>query len=202
MKISHYWREIYITEGVPLGGDSYAYCMDNHPERRGGKFDIPCNVGLATCHCCDYFSIEGDKILFIEITDLLRKKQNFKKDNHSLFQQEVDGETEKYLFGEFVVHENTMKMYGSMLVLCWAAHECDELAKRLDLLRKRKCQYEFLLSVPCEKHDTMILDKLRFDVEEKLKKAMLGRTSNRIVACVLRCDELKDRIKSGAVPPT
>ena len=81
-----YKRQVRISKKEPLEG-CYAYCLDGHPDGRDSD-SVSCNVGLDSCHCCDYFFVEevvdktGKKIKaisLVEIKNLSIEKQKLTK---------------------------------------------------------------------------------------------------------------------------
>lgn len=101
--------------GQPIGEEYTAYRMDGAPSN---KPDMRQEIGLGTCHCCDYFTIQENSVILIEETRLLMTIEKFKIKYGSI-QEEVE---KNELIYERIREENTLKVYGSLLVLChWAA---------------------------------------------------------------------------------
>ena len=62
-KFGQFLEEIEIADR-PLGSRYKAYRMDGGRQ----KPDMRAEIGLGTCHCCDYFKMRGNVIILIEDT--------------------------------------------------------------------------------------------------------------------------------------
>ncbi len=100
----------------PLDGEcNKAYRMDGVSAK---KPDMRLDVGLGTCHCCDYFTIRGGDVILIEETQLRKTIRNYKEEYDAMI---PEPQKEKF-FNRRICNENTLKAYGSLLVLCrWSA---------------------------------------------------------------------------------
>lgn len=115
MNSLRHFREPIEIIGQPIGEEYTAYRMDGAPS---SKPDMRLEIGLGTCHCCDYFTVQENSVILIEETRLLMTIENFKI-KYEFIQKEVEKEE---LIYERIREENTLKVYGSLLVLChWAA---------------------------------------------------------------------------------
>ena len=135
MKISDYHQRVYLDKNKPLEKKCFAYCMDNHPDMRGGKYDMAKHVGLPSCHCSDYFYFEEDAVCFMDMTQIIKTKANM-KERYSYISWDKNSEIK--FFNEFIAKENILKMYGSMIVLCWFAGQCEIMKRCIDSRKKFK----------------------------------------------------------------
>ena len=73
----------------PLKGEKYkAYRMDGR-RKNGKKYDdMREDVGLGTCHCCDYFKIQGDCIVLIEETQLRLTIEKYKEEYDAMIKED------------------------------------------------------------------------------------------------------------------
>lgn len=123
------FREQIEIADQPIGEEYMAYRMDGGRRKRPGgtrskRPDMRLKIGLGTCHCCDYFTIHGNTVLLIEETRLLETIENYKSKYDSMLE---GNEKDRFIYGR-IREENTLKVYGSLLVLCrWAAQH-NELA--------------------------------------------------------------------------
>lgn len=131
-----------------LDDETWAFRMDGGKE--GHDKDMRKHVGLGTCHCCDFFRPLGEEhVVLIEETDLTTSKKNYQSEfarmsgNISLFDESagsLDKNEEEYADNR-VMWENQLKVYGSMLVLCRYATQCNEVAT---LMRGRKFYFSLV----------------------------------------------------------
>lgn len=84
------------------------------------KMDEPANqssmrkfAGLGECNCCDYLYLQGETAVFIEETQLKRKKEDIENSHKYLNDQD-----KKDIVKKRISEEMRLKAYGSMLVLC------------------------------------------------------------------------------------
>ena len=133
-----------------------AYRMD------GGSPDMRIVAGLGTCNCCDYVTFDGTgRMVLIEETQLLRQIDNLRREcrDSSLSPDEV---TKRILRG--VKHENRLKVYGSLLVLCRLARRLTDEAE----IQALAGQTDFWLVVS----DTLSGDQAR--ALDYIRGALLG----------------------------
>ena len=197
MKFSRYYKEIYITPTEKLGGGHCAYCMDGGNKGRGSDCDMAHNIGLCGCHCCDYFMTgNGGAISFLECSEILRTKEKFKTYYPNISRTEP-GNSE--LFLEHIVKKSILKLYGSMLVLCFARRHSSEAEN------PRPQEYNFFLVVAdaSKPQDTKILD----GIKRKLNSMRGIASEEGGASCVIRevhvlnAEEFRKRLESRAVPP-
>ena len=105
-KLAFYERDACIDDNTPLEGR--VYCLDGHPDERNSERGLSVGVGLPSCHCCDCFVVGKEEIVFIEIKELLKEKED-----------------DDAYFGRLL--ENAIKqMYGGMAVLGRFALRADD----------------------------------------------------------------------------
>lgn len=109
------FREPIEVADQPIGANYTAYRMDGAGSERP---DMRLEIGLGTCHCCDYFTIQENSVLLIEETHLLKTIEKYQSEYDSM----LEGEKKDRFVNRRIRDENTLKVYGSLLVLCrWAA---------------------------------------------------------------------------------
>ncbi len=130
-RLSRYLEPIKVA-GESLDDKFEAYRMDNHV----GDNQMRKNVGLGTCSCCDYFTLNNHSIFLIEKTNLTKTIRNYKAE----FDYLQDHQKIIKIISKLIKQENWMKVYGSMLVICRLTLKCNQLK---DLLKNKS--YTFLL---------------------------------------------------------
>lgn len=193
MKLADYYGEIYVTQNEKLGDGCHAYCMDGGITGRSDKGgDLACDVGLPSCHCCDYFVIEKCAVSLLEMTEIGITKKNMKNRYPYIPEDKRDE-----FFHEFVAKENILKMYGSMLVLCWLAHVC---AAMPDNLQQRKYNFILVICGGAQEWDIKALEGIMTDLRPILKERIKSVASKFVAeVTVLNPEMLKARIKKRAV---
>lgn len=190
MILDDYHREIYIAPRRKLGKECYAYCMDGFfSENRGKPGDMAHDVGLPSCHCCDYFMLGENAISFLEISDLEHAKEKFDK-GHPDYSKKLRGE----IFRKDVATENLLKLYGSLLVLCWFASLCHHEKERL-----RPKNYHFFLIVPraSKNMDARMLSR----IEQRLQNKMGGVAPGFKKVQVVYSDKFRQKVELYESPP-
>ena len=191
--LAAYKRPAFISEDESLEGCN-VYCLDGHPDKRGGDYDMAQDVGLPSCHCCDSFIVEKDAVSFIEITEI-------SEDNNSI-KWGLDGYIdsalkEEFFRKKFLPMECMLKVYGSMAVLSRFALKCpDEQGGRL------VGKYKFWLVI----HGTGIKDAkglalvsqdITAALRNKLGSVLSGFLAEKVE--VLLPGDLREKIKKAAV---
>lgn len=93
-----------------------AYRMDNT------SLDMRTSVGLGSCNSCDYFTFANERVVLIEETRLIEQIKDLQEE----YGQGLDDKGRPAPeIRRALRKENRLKVYGSLLVLCW-------LAKRLE----------------------------------------------------------------------
>ena len=193
--LADYKRQAFISEDEPLEG-CYAYCLDGHPDTRGGDYDMAKAVGLPSCHCCDCFILEKDAVSLIEITEISEDKRSIK---WGLDDYLAPALREKFFRKKFLPMECMLKMYGSIAVLSRFAFKCsDKQGGRL------VGKYKFWLVIHgAGIKDAKGLDLVRRDITIALREK-LGSVLSDFLAekvDVLVPQALQKRIASNAVFP-
>ncbi|MGI9305827.1 MAG: hypothetical protein ACR2P5_00825 [Gammaproteobacteria bacterium] len=192
MKISDYRKPVYLDENKRLGEKCFAYCMDGHPSGRGGCGDMASHIGLPSCHCSDYFYFDKDAACFVEITKISKTKENM-KERYSYISWADDENMENEFFKEFIAKENILKMYGSIVILCWFAHQCGVAKKHLHERRK----YKFFLVVDdFKRKDPKGLDAIKKLLNGRLKSIASGFVAE---VSVFGEEEIKSKIAKEAM---
>lgn len=169
----------------PLGGSHLAYRMD------GGrnKHDMKGDVGLDSCHCCDYFSPHGDVIVLIEETQLILTIKNTKGKYSYL----SDKDKEKFI-NTSIRQENLLKVYGAMLVLCRLAAQCHS-AKQIMQGKK----YDFWLvasGMDSSGDDRRYFDNLRDSLHRELHNALTSGFMRTVE--LLTVEDLKKKLSQSS----
>ncbi len=131
MSLERFLEPIQVAD-EPIGEEYKAYKMDatNPPARNMRHL-----VSLGTCHCCDYFLIKGNTVIFIEETRLLKRIRNIKNEYNYLDDEDMDKIVKKKL-----QERMQMKAYGAMLVLTRLALQCPFVQELI-----QNCKYSFWL---------------------------------------------------------
>lgn len=116
---------------TPIGKDGYR--MDGD-----GPDGMRRQVGLMGCHCCDYFITNGKSVVLIEETRLSATIDSYKKTYDYLRPKQLDT-----LTNDRIREENTLKVYGSLLVLCRLSAQCAEFEK---IVRAEKYHFWLIAS--------------------------------------------------------
>ena len=115
------FMETVEARGVEVQPNCRAYRMD------GASPDMRREVGLGTCNCCDYVTFDrAGRVVLIEETQLLRQIDNLTQE-HGDGSRSPEEVTKRVLRG--VKHENRLKVYGSLLVLCRLARRLTDEAE-------------------------------------------------------------------------
>ena len=189
--LDKYLEQIEVA-GEPLEGEAFkAYRMDdgnNKPD------DMRTEIGLGTCHSCDYFKIrtrnQKEVVVLIEETQLMRTVEKHKKEYDAM----VDEEKKKEFLKRRVIDENILKIYGSLFTLCHGAAKYKELS---DLVAEKKHDF-WLVASDGDKHDA-----LADDLEEgKIRQELRGLLSKDLIreVKVLTTDQLKSVLSNDAAP--
>ena len=155
-------------ENIDVDGVSYqAYRMDGTAVNRQMRID----AGLGTCSCCDYFILDNDSVVLIEVTQLnqtitkLKKKYSYLNDLHR-----------KKIITKLIKQENRIKVYGSILVIYQLTSMCSDLA---NLLQNKS--YKFWL-VMTGKGKVNSEDYLFYEgLHANLKPALQGQLSPKLM---------------------
>lgn len=156
-----FWEQIEIAD-QPIGEEYMAYRMDGAGSERP---DMRLEIGLGTCHCCDYFTIQGNDILLIEVTRLLKTIENYQSEYDSM----LEGAKKDKFINRRIRDENTLKVYGSLLVLCrWAAQH-SEVA---DSTNGKKHNFWLVVSDAESDDDQLALDRIQPHLFESLRSTL------------------------------
>ena len=157
--------------------------------------DMRTDIGLGTCHCCDYFTIrtrnEEEVVVLIEETRLMATVENYKEEYKAI----VDEKKKKELLIQRVRDENILKVYGSLFTLCHGAAKCPEL---LDLVAGKKRDFWLVASdsddVDDAPADEYINEEIFENLQSMLHKDLIGEVK------VLTAGQLKSVLSKDAAP--
>lgn len=166
--LDKYLEQIKVA-GESLEGEAFeAYRMD------GGrnKPDMRTDIGLGTCHCCDYFKIrirdQEEVVVLIEETRLNETVDNYKEEYKAI----VDEKKKKEFLIQRVRDENILKVYGSLFMLCHGRAKCPELS---DLVAGKKHDFWLVASDSDDDHgDDYINEEIFENLQSLLKKDLIG----------------------------
>lgn len=132
--LDKYLEQIEVA-GESLKGEAFkAYRMDDGNNKSDD--DMRTEIGLGTCHCCDYFKIrtrnQKEVVVLIEETRLMTTFKAYKKECDAIV---VDKERKDKFVERRIRDENILKVYGSLFTLCHGAKKCPELS---DLVAEKK----------------------------------------------------------------
>ncbi len=146
--------------------------------------------GLGRCHCCDYFIQNKNSVVLIEETQLMQTIKGYKQEYDYLNEQDLD-KIQKARIRE----ENTLKVYGSLLVLYKLAIKFGDFRK---LVKKEK--YNFWLVISDVQSKNMIsLSALQISLRADLRSVFGKEMIDEIK--VFPSDMLEDKILQYAPTP-
>lgn len=153
------------------------------------------DVGLGTCHSCDYFKVrtrdQEEVVVLIEETRLMATVENYKEEYKAI----VDEKKKKELLIQRVRDENILKVYGSLFTLCHGAAKCPEL---LDLVAGKKRDFWLVASdsddVDDAPADEYINEEIFENLQSMLHKDLIGEVK------VLTAGQLKSVLSKDAAP--
>ena len=187
--LDKYLEQIKVA-GESLEGEAFeAYRMD------GGrnKPDMRTDIGLGTCHCCDYFKIrirdQEEVVVLIEETRLMTTVENYKEEYKAI----VDEKKKKEFLIQRVRDENILKVYGSLFMLCHGRAKCPELS---DLVAGKKHDFWLVASDSDDDDhgDEYINEEIFENLQSMLKKDLIGEVK------LLTTDQLKSVLGNDAAP--
>lgn len=188
--LDKYLEQIEVA-GESLEGKAFkAYRMD------GGrnKPDMRTDIGLGTCHCCDYFKIrirdQEEVVVLIEETQLMETLKNYKEEYDTM----VDEKKKKEFLSRRVIDANILKVYGSLFTLCHGAAKYKELS---DLVAGKKHDF-WLVASDGDEHDASadedISKQISQDLQSMLHKDLIGEVE------LLTTSQLKSVLSNDAAP--
>ena len=201
-----------FEEKIKLEGPSspalevLAYRMDGNPMARSSKKNkkpMAYYADLGTPSCCDYLFIKKTKTSAVLIEDTCMGKQ-FQHIKLKLKDLEEELKEDKIFRAKTVLRqENSLKVYGALLILCRLAQNHEAVAKEL----KKYKSYDFWLVINDEDDVKAIDDEgikgiINF-LEEELPKFLSGHLKGaKLIKTVqiLFASELKEKLqqKEGA----
>lgn len=166
----------------PLDGEcNKAYRMDGGAK----KPDMRLDIGLGTCHCCDYFTIRGGDVILIEETLLMKTIRKYKEEYNAM----IPAPQKEKFFDRKICNENTLKAYGSLLVLCRWSAKYKEISESID----GKPHNFWFVASDVETGD----DEIAFDgIADRLLQGLRGTLGKPIIGDVkiLTPDQLKSML--------
>lgn len=195
--LDKYLEQIEVA-GEPLEGEAFkAYRMDDGNNKSDD--DMRTEIGLGTCHSCDYFKIrtrnQKEVVVLIEETRLMDTLKNRKKELDAIVdEKKVDEEKKNKLLRRRIRDENILKVYGSLFTLCHGAKKCPELS---DLVAGKKHDF-WLVASDSDKDgaraNELIKDQISQDLRSLLTKDLIGEVK------VLTAGQLKIVLSEDAAP--
>ena len=191
--LDKYLEQIEVA-GESLEGEAFkAYRMDDGSNRSDN--DMRTDIGLGTCHCCDYFKVrtrdQEEVVVLIEETQLMETLKNYKEEYKAI----VDEKKKKEFLIQRVRDENILKVYGSLFTLCHGAAKYKELS---DLVAGKKRDFWLVASdsddVDDAPADEYINEEIFQNLQSMLKKDIIGEVK------LLTAGQLKSVLGNDAVP--
>jgi len=122
------------------------------------------NIG-DQCNCCDCLLPNRDKIIFVEISDLITQLNTLRKR-----QQETPKELKGYLKEplKYINQEMRLKVFGSLIILLKLPTKFKFKESNYKRIHEKQLEIVFVL---CSNNpdDVLIFDYLRKDIENALK---------------------------------
>ena len=194
--LDKYLEQIEVA-GKSLGGEAFkAYRMDDGSNKPD---DMRRDIGLGTCHCCDYFKIrtrnQKEVVVLIEETRLMKTLKNRKEELEAMVdEKKVDEEKKNKLLRRRIRDENILKIYGSLFTLCHGSAKYKELS---DLVAGKKHDF-WLVASDSDEHDAPVAeymaDRIRQELRSSLKKDLIGEVK------LLTVGQLKSVLSKDAAP--
>ena len=191
--LDKYLEQIKVA-GKPLEGEAFkAYRMDNGSNRSDD--DMRTDIGLGTCHSCDYFKIRTrnreEVVVLIEETQLTETLKNYKEEYKAI----VDEKKKKELLIQRVRDENILKVYGSLFTLCHGAAKYKEIS---DLVAGKKRDFWLVASDSDDEDDApadeYINEEIFQNLQSMLHKDLIGEVK------LLTTSQLKSVLSKDATP--
>ena len=192
--LDKYLEQIEVA-GESLKGEAFnAYRMDDGNNKSND--DMKTEIGLGTCHSCDYFKIrtrnQKEVVVLIEETRLMTTFKAYKKECDAIV---VDKERKDKFVERRIRDENILKVYGSLFTLCHGAKKCPELS---DLVAGKKHDF-WLVASDSNEHDAPVAgymaDRIRQELRGLLNKDLIGDIK------LLTTSQLKSVLSEDAAPP-
>lgn len=129
---------------------------------------------------------------------MFQTKENFKNRYPEISRAETGTDE---LFREHIIQECLLKLYGSMLVLCWFANRCPSEASRL---RPREYNFFLVVANASKFKDAKMLDgiKRKLNRMQGVASSKHGAPGVIRIADVLSAEKFKEQLESDAVPPS
>lgn len=169
----------------PLDKNCKAYRMDGTSPRNMRE-----TVGLGSCNCCDYFTSKDNIVILIEETQLTKMIKRLKNEYGY-----IKSSDQKEFVNNYILQENKLKVYGSMLVLCRLCAVCN-YAKFL--LKNKKYDFWLVASGPYKKGDSRVFSNLENRLSGSLKGS-LGKMINAVK--VIPASKLVAKLSSSVSTP-
>ena len=160
--LGRFLEEIRIA-GISLGKEYQAYRMDG----TAPKPDMRKEAGLGMCDCCDYFTTQGDTVILIEETELVRRYQHYYSQEYVAIPESKRAD---FVY-EKIREKNRLKVYGSLLVLCRLAARY-RLAPRS--LQAKKYTFLLVISDMDRNQDKVVADHLQAKLRNDLGGLLRG----------------------------
>ena len=185
--LAEFLEEVHAA-GKPVQPDMLAYRMD----RTSPNLDMRVRAGLGTCNCCDYFTFSNGTVVLIEETRLGAQIQDILKKLAHL----QDDDRKRHLLRS-LKHENRLKVYGSLLVLCRLARK---LADKAEAAAVSGITNFWLVYSDDMDRDTRVVDRIR----DELMRDLRGVLTRKVVGdvCIVPASELGRRLPSQPPHPS
>ncbi len=159
-KFEQFLEEIEIADR-PLGDGYKAYRMDRSPQTP----DMRAEIGLGTCHCCDYFKMQENVVILIDDTRLMETILKFKEEFNAM----IEGEKKEKFLNRRICNENILKVYGSLVVLCYWMRKHADISNFMD---HKKYNFWLVVSDVDKDDDRIAFDNLRDQLFKNLRSVL------------------------------
>ena len=171
----------------PIGDEYQAYKMDSSEKSNNMRR----MVELGTCHCCDYFLPDNDKIILLEETQLLKKVEGIRKEYHYLNGTDMDKAV-----NDRIRDRMQLKAYGTMLVLC---RLMAKFSSAKTLIQDKKYHFWLVVSSINSEDERRYFDNLKDSLRGTLKQVLGAKLLDDVD--VLSSDTLEDKLPIHDPPP-
>ena len=172
----------------PLSDECKAYYMDGGRGVREMP-DLRADVGLGSCHCCDYFLPHDESVLLIEETRLFETEKSLKEQYHYLNDEHKKEFSKEKFFSKY-----HLKVYGSLLVLYRLANKYPCTKK---LIHGRKYCFWLVVS-QMNSRQMKVFDNLVNKLQTKLQSTLTPELL--IDVKILPADMLESKLKNTTHP--
>ena len=186
-RLKEFLNEVLQADGEPVYSSLSAYHMDG----TSPGDNVRKRAGLGACNCCDYFTFSNGVVALIEETRLGWQIRDIRK---KLAYLEEGKRNERLL--EILRHENLLKVYGSLLVLCRLARKLTDKAEASAM--SRTAEFWLAFSGDMDQDDVRAVDQIRDDLIPRLRSLLTPAVVKDVR--IVPANELDKRLPSRPSP--